>query len=156
LTSDLPVRAYVAAGGVIVEPDSRQVLVLLRRGRLGPDAKPEIRLPKGHVEPGESHAQAALREVAEEAGLADLEILADLGHQTVEFDWQGYHYVRQEYYFLMEPASAQERGVSEEQFERRWLAWEEALGRMTFDAEREWVRRAQRAWANVKRKSRSK
>ena len=42
-------------------------------------ARGEVRLPKGHVEPGEAPREAALREVREEAGYADLEIVADLG-----------------------------------------------------------------------------
>jgi len=65
---------YVAAGGVVIHEG--QVLLLDRPGR------GEVRLPKGHVEPGEEPAEAALREVREEAGYADLAILADLGHSA--------------------------------------------------------------------------
>ncbi len=36
-------------------------------------------LPKGHVEPGESLEQAALREIHEEAGLADVQLINHLG-----------------------------------------------------------------------------
>ncbi|HEY0756659.1 MAG TPA: NUDIX domain-containing protein [Ktedonobacteraceae bacterium] len=36
-------------------------------------------LPKGHVEPGESLEQAALREIHEEAGLVSVQLLAYLG-----------------------------------------------------------------------------
>src|SRR5262249_18549255 len=49
---------YCSAGGVVIDGD--QVL-LVRKRRL-----PEVRLPKGHVEPGEGRKQAALRETAEE------------------------------------------------------------------------------------------
>ena len=105
-----------------------------------------MRLPKGHVEPGESHRQAALREVREEAGLVDMEIVADLGYQTVEFDWRDVHHVRREHYYLMIAQSPARRAQAEEQFEPLWLGWEEALDRVTFDAEREWVRRARSAW----------
>jgi len=85
---------YRAAGGVVV--DGERVLVLRRPGR------GEVRLPKGHIDPGETPRAAALREVGEESGYADLEIVADLGTQTVEFDWDGRHYVRDEHYFLMQ------------------------------------------------------
>lgn len=40
--------------------------------------------PKGHVENGESPGEAALREVAEETGLADLR----LGPELVTIDWR--------------------------------------------------------------------
>jgi predicted NUDIX family NTP pyrophosphohydrolase len=53
---DLEVRRYTAAGGVVVHDG--HVLVLVRRGR------GEVRLPKGHVEPGEEVQAAALREAA--------------------------------------------------------------------------------------------
>jgi 8-oxo-dGTP pyrophosphatase MutT (NUDIX family) len=142
LTDKLPIRRYKAAGGVVVDSAGQQVLVLRRPKRLGPDGLPEVRLPKGHIEPGESRVQAALREVEEEAGLSGLEILADLGHQTVEFDWKGYHYVRDESYFLMGQAADAAPSHHEKQFERLWLEWDEALARMTFEAEREWMRRA--------------
>jgi len=142
LNENLPIRKYTSAGGVVVDASGQQVLTLLRPKRLGPEGQPEIRLPKGHIEPGESRRQAALREVEEEAGVTGLKILADLGHQTVEFDWKGHHYLRDESYFLMDLAADAAPGRPERQFETLWLPWEEALGRMTFEAEREWLRRA--------------
>jgi ADP-ribose pyrophosphatase YjhB (NUDIX family) len=144
-----PIRTYTAAGGVVVDPATGRVLALLRPGRTGPDGRPEVRLPKGHVESGEDCRRAALREVAEEAGVSQLEILADLGRQTVEFDWQGHHYVRKECYFLMALTPGAAPDLPEEQFECLWLAWEQALSRLTFEAEREWIRRARSAWTRL-------
>jgi 8-oxo-dGTP pyrophosphatase MutT (NUDIX family) len=148
LTDRLPIREYASAGGVIVDSSGEHILLLLRPGRLGPDGRPEARLPKGHIEPGESRLQAALREVHEEAGLSNLEIHADLGHQTVEFDRQGRHYIRDESYFLLKVSNPllTQAGQPEKQFERQWLTWEKALARLTFAAEREWVQRAQTAY----------
>lgn len=139
-------RRYTAAGAVIVEPGGERVLLLLRPGRPGPKGQPEMRLPKGHVEPGESHRQAALREVHEEAGRLDVEVLADLGYQTVEFDWQDVHHVRQEHYYLMLAQNSASDAQPEKQFEPLWLSWEKALDEVTFDAERQWIRRARSAW----------
>lgn len=147
LSNQLPTHKYASAGGVVTDPAGERVLVFLRPDRLGPNEQPEVRLPKGHIESGESRRQTAVREVCEEAGLTDLDILADLGHQTVQFDWRGSRYVRDESCFLMiTPADAQS-GRPEKQFERLWTTWEETLVRLTFEAEREWVRRAQSALA---------
>ena len=145
--SKLPVRTYASAGGIVIDITSQRVLTLLRPKRLGPDGQTEVRLPKGQIEPGESRQQTAHREVGEEAGLSDLRILADLGHQMVEFDWKGSHYVRDESYFLMIPASSAIPGRPEKQFKALWLTWTDALARLSFEAERAWVRRAQIAWA---------
>ena len=125
---------YRAAGGVVVDGDL--VLVLRRPGQ------GEVRLPKGHVDPGETPRAAALREVREESGYVDLEIVADLGTQTVEFDWDGRHYVRDEHYFLMRLRS--ERRLARNhydahQFTPDWVTWGEAVTLLTFEAEREWV-----------------
>ena len=138
--SDLPVITYAAAGGVVA--DGERVLVIMRSGRMGPDGRPEVRLPKGHVEPGESHEQAARREVSEEAGLLGAKIVADLGHQRVEFESRNRRVIRNETYFLMAPSPDAPPSQAESQFTPVWLAWEEALAQLTFEAEREWVRRA--------------
>lgn len=132
---------YTAAGGVVVSPlrgGAERVLILRRPSR------DEVRLPKGHIEKGESARETALREVAEESGYADLGIIADLGHQMVEFDYKGTHVIRDERYFLMHLGSARriERQDKELQFIPVWLSWDEALKELTFEAEREWVRRA--------------
>jgi len=134
---------YTAAGGVVVDGD--RVLVLYRPERN------EVRLPKGHVERRETIEEAALREVSEESGYADLEIVDDLGTQTVEFDWADAHIIRDERYFCMrlrqrpgkEPRQIA-RAPKEHQFSPAWLPWDEALAKLTFEPEREWVRRARR------------
>jgi 8-oxo-dGTP pyrophosphatase MutT (NUDIX family) len=58
-----------AAGGV-VKNDKGELLVILRRGRWD--------LPKGKIDPGEDHPQAAMREVSEECGIGKLKIIKTL------------------------------------------------------------------------------
>ncbi|CAN5827124.1 hypothetical protein BH24ACT3_BH24ACT3_00520 [soil metagenome] len=138
---DVVEHDYDAAGGVVLDGD--QVLVLERSSRN------EIRLPKGHVEEGETDHQAAVREVAEEAGYGDVEIECDLGIQHVEFDafppdGPGHHVVRRERYFRMRLRSDHQvkRSTGDHKFTPRWVPMADAPNLMTFDVEREWVRRA--------------
>lgn len=132
---------YDAAGGVVIEGD--RVLVLERPSR------GEVRLPKGHVEAGETDRDAAVREVGEEAGYVDVEDERDLGVQHVEFDFfppegSSHHVVRRERSFRMRLRSdAQaERAEGDLKFVPRWMSLAEAAERLTFDVEREWLRRA--------------
>lgn len=131
---------YSAAGGVLA--DGERVCVLLRPSR------GEVRLPKGHIERGEDPAEAAVREVIEETGYAQVILVADLGEQTVEFDTVGafgtrVHVVRDERYFLLR-LTGNGRGRGEWEFHPEWMSVDEALERLTFEPEREWMRRAVR------------
>lgn len=130
---------YRAAGGVVASPDDHQVLLLIRPGR------DEIRLPKGHIDAGEAPESAALREVREETGYAQLELLADLGEQLVTFLLGDLTIQRAERYFLMRTISLEQvkrPRNDEQQFFVVWVGWHEALAHLTFEAEKEWIRRA--------------
>lgn len=123
-------KEYATGGGVVV--DGNQILLLERPKRN------EIRLPKGHIDPGETAEQAALREVAEETGYADLEILHDLGERVVEFEHNGDHYRRAEHYFVMGLRSHLRRPrppADEAQFRVWWTSAEIAVLALTFPAE---------------------
>lgn len=135
---------YHAAGGVVVRADGAWVLLLERPGRR------ELRLPKGHIERGETREQAAVREVQEETGYADVSILSDLGSYTHTF----YDYLkdrevtRTESFFLMRLDSERDYAgprLAHENFQRRWVKREEAEHALTYESEKEFIRRARRA-----------
>ena len=130
-------KNYRAAGGVVI--DGERMLLLDRPLRR------EVRLPKGHIDPGETATVAALRETAEESGYDDLEIVADLGSQVVKFNYLGDDFVREEQYYLMRLVS--ERTVrrnrkDEAQFKPIWGPLDEAAARLTFPAEQQFAQRA--------------
>lgn len=134
-------RTYRAAGGVVVA-DGR--MLLLDRPSRG-----EVRLPKGHIEVDEDEQTAALREVAEESGYCDVQIAADLGRQVVEFDYEGSHVVREEYYFLMILGSDAQMKRSKKdaaQFFPIWKPIAEAVELLTYAAEQEVAQRAAAAY----------
>lgn len=63
------------SGGIIFRHNSNGELEIL----LIQDAKDRWTIPKGHIEPGETAVQCAKREIGEEAGLYDVEMLGWLG-----------------------------------------------------------------------------
>ena len=135
---------YMTGGGVIIQ--TGRVLLLDR------PARQEIRLPKGHVEPGESPRAAALRETAEEAGYADLRILRDLGASDVEYDYRGRRYQRTEHYFLMGLASGRQAtrpAADRNQFRPFWTPFDQGLELLTFQEERWVLEKAVAVWREL-------
>lgn len=59
------------AGGVVINQDGLVVVVNQRRDSWS--------LPKGHIDEGENALEAAIREVHEESGISQLELISDLG-----------------------------------------------------------------------------
>ena len=142
---------YRAAGGVVLDAGQRVLLIerdVVRSGR----PVHEIRLPKGHVEKGETDPEAAVREVTEETGYCDLRITADLGEAQTEFDRAGQQVVRNEHYFLMMMRSSAEQprelhpAKEESLFVPFWApSLEEAEAQLTYESEQHFIRRARTA-----------
>ena len=135
---------YHAAGGVLTRENGRMLLLLEIPGRK------ELRLPKGHIEPGETIAPAAIREVQEETGYADIEVVADLGSVTHTFYnlRKDANVTRTESYFLMRLVSERDYDgphYEHENFKRRWVNTDDAERLLTYESEREFARRARRA-----------
>lgn len=63
------------AGGIVFRRDKEGGIEIL----LIQDAKDRWTIPKGHIEEGENAQDAAKREIGEEAGLTDTEVLGWLG-----------------------------------------------------------------------------
>ncbi len=62
------------AGGIVFRHGEKGIEILLIQ-----DAKDRWTIPKGHIEEGESAQQTARREIGEEAGLKDVDMLGWLG-----------------------------------------------------------------------------
>jgi 8-oxo-dGTP pyrophosphatase MutT (NUDIX family) len=121
------------AGGVVVRSDDGPARFLLVSAKTQPN---EWVLPKGHIEPGESVAETAAREVLEEAGVIAA-VVSKLG--IIEFDnWRGH--VRAEF-FLMRYLG---EGDALERRRTAWMSLDDAMAALTFDDVRQLVRQAHR------------
>ena len=121
---------YERSCGCIIENDGQ---VLLIRGR-----KSGVwSIPKGHVEPGESDTETAMREVREEVGL-DPEILPG-GPYTLRYQKNG----EIDKTVLLFPASVKGRDFTIQQSEvseARWCSFSEALRILRSDEWRDALR----------------
>jgi ADP-ribose pyrophosphatase YjhB (NUDIX family) len=90
-------RLRPAARVIVVDEDERVLLVRFDFG----DGSPVWATVGGGLEPGETHEQAALRELAEETGLEDVELGPHVWSRTHVFElglrWDG----QTEVYFLL-------------------------------------------------------
>ena len=121
------------AGGIVFRGSGRDLTILLVTSKKAPDY---WIFPKGHVEPGETDADAGVRETQEEAGVTG-ELLGPVGAPLV-FDWAGKRYSVQ--YFLIR-ATAEFPATDGRVI--AWLPVDEALARLTFEDTRRLLREAQ-------------
>lgn len=125
-----------SAGGLVVRGD--EVLLIATAGGR------RWQLPKGHLEPGELPAEAAVREVREETGVTG-SIVAPLSGVDYTFIERGTHRIRKHVdYFLLAYESGSEADFEpREVVAARWFPWAEAISRLSHANDR---RVAEQAW----------
>jgi 8-oxo-dGTP pyrophosphatase MutT (NUDIX family) len=122
-----------AAGGVVVRRDGEPSVLVVHRPKYD-----DWSLPKGKLEPGETDEAAAIREVAEEAGL-DVRLLGEVGRVRYR-DPRGRE--KEVVYFSMEPVGASRFEPGEEVDEVRWVPVGDAADVLTYPHDAEIVRAA--------------
>ena len=127
-----------SAGGVVVRGDETIVIVPRRRAANG---RAVVALPKGHVDPGETPPQAAVREVREEAGV-DAELIEKLGDVRYWYQRDGRRIAKVVAFYLFDYRSGDVADHDAEVEEARWVPLEQAARELSYPGEREMVQRA--------------
>lgn len=131
-------REETSAGGVVVRMLSGDPLFLLIR-----DSYKNWGFPKGHLEPGETPRDAALREVAEETGLGDLRLRAEIETIDWYFRFRGRLIHKVCHFYLMETESALTSPQRNEGITAcRWEPFERAAELVSYENARAVLRRA--------------
>ena len=105
------------------------------------DGSKVLALPKGHIEPGESAADAALREVREEAGVRS-RLVEKLGDVRYWYMRDGRRIAKVVSFFLLEYVGGEVTEHDREVEDARWLALEDAARELTHKGERDMAERA--------------
>jgi ADP-ribose pyrophosphatase YjhB (NUDIX family) len=128
-----------SAGGVVVNPDGHILIVNQNYHSWS--------FPKGHIDPGEDELTAAIREIYEESGVKDLELVTKLGSfgrfrigKSGSVDQHEYktitlfHFRTEQYELAPQDADNPEA---------RWVQVEEVTGLLSHPADQEFFRSIQ-------------
>jgi 8-oxo-dGTP pyrophosphatase MutT (NUDIX family) len=130
----------VSAGGVVfrrLEEDGIRFLLIK-------DSYDKWGLPKGHIEDGETPAQAAIRETREEVGLDDLRLVGPIRIIDWRFRAKGGRLIHKYCHFFLlespggEPAPQLDEGITA----CRWCTLDDAMLELSYENARGVLRRA--------------
>ena len=127
-----------SCGGVVVRGTDCIVIVPTRRAAGGTQV---LALPKGHPENGESPADAALREVREEAGV-EATVRERLGNVRYWYQRDGLRIAKTVTFFLLDYVSGEPGDHDHEVEHARWIGLEEAARSLSYQGERDMAARA--------------
>jgi 8-oxo-dGTP pyrophosphatase MutT (NUDIX family) len=127
-----------SAGGVVVRDGECVVIVPTRPAA---DGSKVLALPKGHPERDESAADAALREVREEAGV-ESRLVEKLGDVRYWYMRDGQRIAKVVSFFLLQYVSGEVEDHDREVERARWIALDDAARELTYPGERDMVTRA--------------
>jgi 8-oxo-dGTP diphosphatase len=134
----MAVEREFSCGGVVVRGADCIVIVPTRRDATGARV---LALPKGHPENGESPADAALREVREEAGV-DATVREKLGDVRYWYQRDGSRIAKTVTFFLLDYVSGEPQDHDHEVEHARWIGLEEAALSLSYKGERDMAARA--------------
>ena len=131
-------RREFSSGGLVVRNfQGRLFLAVVEVTR----RKQVLSLPKGHIDPGETAEQAAVREVREEAGVT-AEIEEKLGDVRYWYSLHGERRLKVVSFFLCRYRSGSVRDHDEEVNAALWVPLAEAPVRLEYRGERDMAQRA--------------
>ena len=128
-----------SAGGVVFN-DANEIIVIVPTRRAANGAR-VLALPKGHPDGPESAQEAALREVREEAGV-EAEVVESLGQVRYWYQRGGRRISKSVEFFLLRYLSGDVADHDHEVEDARWVPAAQAAKTLTYDGERDMVRRA--------------
>jgi 8-oxo-dGTP pyrophosphatase MutT (NUDIX family) len=128
-----------SSGGVVM--NAAQEVVVIVPTRRAADGSRVLALPKGHPDGSESSAEAALREVREEAGV-QAEVVDSLGEVRYWYQRGGRRIAKVVEFFLLRYVSGDVGDHDDEVEQARWVPALEAAETLTYAGERDMVRRA--------------
>jgi len=98
--------------------------------------------PKGHVESGEEELDTALRELKEETGICDVDIVDGFREKIHYFFTNKGQTISKDVYFFLAKTKGKPVEISHEHVGFEWLSYEDAIKRLTFKNAREILKKS--------------
>jgi 8-oxo-dGTP diphosphatase len=109
---------------------------------------------KGHINDGESDEAAAIREVAEETGYTDIQIVCPLGEEEIRYKERGSDHIKsiKWFYARLKSEARVKQSLSKSEIgsfkDQKWFSLDEALDILSFNHDRECVLKIKRMLAS--------
>jgi len=123
------------SAGIVVVNDGKFLLLLYDAGHWD--------FPKGHIEKDESSEQAALRELKEETGISDAEILPGFAESIHYFFKKEGRLVSKDVVFFAARTKTSDVKLSFEHKDFIWLPFNDALAKLTYKNAKEVLRKVE-------------
>jgi 8-oxo-dGTP pyrophosphatase MutT (NUDIX family) len=134
----MPTEREFSCGGVVVRGTECIVIVPTRRAAGGVQV---LALPKGHPEGDETPADAAVREVREEAGV-EATVREELGDVRYWYQRDGLRISKTVTFFLLDYVAGEPDDHDHEVEYARWMGLDDAARSLTYKGERDMAGRA--------------
>ena len=128
-----------SAGAIVFRPERKQVLYLVlhyEEGHWG--------YPKGHIEKGETIEETVRREIREETGIVDIDLISGFKELTKYFFVFEGQRIFKTVVFLLAKTQTKKVELSFEHIGYEWLPYTPALERITFKDEKTLLEKANR------------
>ncbi len=128
-----------SAGAIVFRPEIKQILYLIlhyEEGHWG--------YPKGHIEKGETIEETVRREIREETGIADIDVISGFKELTKYFFVFEGQRIFKTVVFLLARTHTKKVELSFEHIGYEWLPYPEALQRITFKDEKTLLEKAKK------------
>ena len=129
-----------SAGGLVIDSRNAEQARAALIGRTDRRGRMLWSLPKGHVEPGETTEDAAVREVAEETGITG-QVVAELGTIDFWFVADGRRIHKTVHHFLLMATDGELSADDVEVEEVAWVPLGELPNRLAYADERRLIER---------------
>lgn len=129
-----------SSGGIVVRSRNSKIKILLIKDPYG-----KWTWPKGNIDKGETPLDAAKREIREETGLENIQMIAEIGRSNYFYTRIKRLIYKTVYFYLFKFIGREKLTIQRKEIDDgRWFSKEEALSRVSYKGAKELLKKAVR------------